>query len=211
MEKLCQLLSESEYAAALNLCVSMEVRASVSAVDLERYYTYYLALLLVNNDAAEVTALWARAPENLKGESGSMEAVWSIGRHILDRNPSDAHTIIQSAAIPNELAALMSELTVRMRQKELDTISCSYSRITLDDFAGRLGMQEAQAIQTASSLGWSTEEQSRCIVPKPIGDKNADESSQASSDLMKTLSQYVAHFETKPLDISSTSAAASTN
>ena len=205
MDKLLQLIQNRKYAVALEYSKEYEIVASVAPNDASTFYTIYLLLLLWEDDIVEARHLWLRAPEYIKGASDILSSVWEIGQHIYNKDSGSAHVAIHKIAISPELHSLLDSLRIQLRNRELNNVR-AYSRIPIDELSALLGMKEDDVVQTVQKLGWGIDDDLSVVKPKKIEENDGSDINGGGlldqGDLVRTLSSYVAHFESKPIDMS---------
>lgn len=209
MEVLYGFISAGDYHSALQQCKEYDnyYQNVVNDADALRFHAIYLTLLLWQGDVEEARYFWLRSPESVKGASDIFSAVYSIAQHIYNKDPTNAHKAIDDITTP-WIQPLMDNLRLRFAEAELNTVAKAYSCISLDELSARLGMKSRPSvIQKVQTRGWIVDEDSGLVKPNNDdanggGDKSGDLLNQG--DLVHTLSTYIAHFESKPMNMNST-------
>lgn len=165
------------------------------------FYSVYMLCFLLANDLDGARHLWSRAPQPLKAEDTQLAAVHRIGQSIWQQDVGSAYQAMKLQFSP-PVAALTHMLRLHLLDAQLRLISLGYSTLRAEDMAVRLDATPEEVQAKCQALGWEVDADG-FVLPKPLVAESNGGGREAHEgvDLLARLSQYVAHFEQKPVKV----------
>ncbi|KAI1290193.1 COP9 signalosome complex subunit 8 [Halotydeus destructor] len=180
-----------DYAAVAS---NLEARELESGGDCSpQLFGQLLAIYLLNNDSANAKLLWKRIPANYKSETPELNAIWNIGKLLIQCKWSDAYVPLAAYEWPGYVKNIMASLLERLKEQAVSLIAESYSHIRFEEFQKLVGISsEEEAHQLIEKLGWSRTGSGHVLTKRIVVE---DIDRETSQEQLHRLTEFVGFLE----------------
>ena len=199
-------IDQKDYAKACELCPKIELMLSESQDKsknvIETFYCEFMLCLFLTDNIDEARFLWLRVPAMLKSSPNSLLSnFWSIGKAIWQCRPIEIVYAAVATAKVDPFSIMITDLLALLQNQQVVLISNVFTSISIDLYCGRINISRERALEMANELEWEIDEKEGNVMPKPVvrGNISGNGISFIENFDIKKLTNYISHFESKPL------------
>ncbi|CAG8442499.1 2219_t:CDS:2 [Diversispora eburnea] len=169
MDTINEHIAARDYIELVNFCEDLELQLALtpnSSITPEDFYGPFLLGYLVQQDLPSARFLWKRLPDNIKGNSKELKAIWDVGVALWQREYENVYSIINSQTWNPTIAPLLEQLSENLRERMFSLISEAYSSIIIDDVIKFVGLSREKVLEVAEERGWDIDLSNNILQPK---------------------------------------------
>lgn len=200
------LILEGKFDQAVQVGQELELCICEGFSPIEAYVEFYfvhLVSLLIVSDLDGARYLWRRVPAALKAEASDFAHLWNAAKFLFQQDLTSALSHLLGHPWTLDSSGLVVGLVETLRREQLELISKSYSSVSVEYLAANLVLPREQIIEVCAARSWPVDPDQGFAHPSKMSQLSDFSLTKVEDNLamIRLLSGYVAHFETKQLTV----------
>lgn len=189
-QKVSKVIAAGRYGDVAPELDALDLQTTNQA-DLDQWpFTIHLLAHIYNGNLEDARFVWKRASSTHK-QNPQFQAAFAVLQQLWNKNYQGIWPALTSTQWSETALPLVHAIADSQRQHAVQLVSCAYSSIQPARLSALTGTSPQEALQIAQSQGW--ELNGDVIV---VNRKHLDNGSQAASDHLQNLTEFVVQLET---------------